>query len=33
MTKDQVYKGRNANRSMSKRHRDDFGGKDCMEFI
>lgn len=33
MTKDQVYKGRNANRSMSEQRKDDFCGKDCMEFI
>jgi hypothetical protein len=28
-----VYKGRDTNRSMSKQHRDDFGGKDFIEFI
>jgi hypothetical protein len=33
MTKDQVYKGRNANISMRKQSRDDLGGKDFMEFI
>jgi hypothetical protein len=31
--KDQVYAGMNANRSIIKRARGDFGGNDFMEYI